>query len=79
MGSWEKSFKKSVRLTLPWNRPKAVPRKHEQEKKRQYNRRVMEVEHGSFTPLVFTTTGDESRMLHFPQISCRENLTEKRR
>ena len=30
---------------------------HELEKKRQYNRRVMEIEQGSFTPLVFTTTG----------------------
>ena len=30
---------------------------HEQEKKRKYNRRVMQVEQGSFTPLIFTTTG----------------------
>ena len=30
---------------------------HEQEKKRNYNRRVMQVEHGTFTPLIFTTTG----------------------
>ena len=36
---------------------KSVLRKHELEKKRNYNRRVMEVEHGSFTPLIFTTTG----------------------
>ena len=35
----------------------AVLRKHEVEKKRKYNKRVMEVEHGSFTPLVFTTSG----------------------
>ena len=35
----------------------AVLRKHEQEKKRAYNKRIMEVEHGTFTPLVFTTTG----------------------
>ena len=35
----------------------SVLRKHELEKKRSYNRRVMEVEHGSFTPLIFTTTG----------------------
>ena len=26
-------------------------------KKVYYNRRIMEVEHGSFTPLIFTTTG----------------------
>ena len=31
-------------------------KKHELEKKRGYNGRVMEVEHGTFTPLIFTTT-----------------------
>ena len=36
---------------------KSILRKHELEKKRGYNKRVMEVEHGSFTPLIFTTTG----------------------
>ena len=36
---------------------KAVLRKHEKMKKLYYNRRIMEVEHGTFTPLVFTTTG----------------------
>ena len=36
---------------------KSILRKHELDKKRGYNRRVMEVEHGSFTPLIFTTTG----------------------
>ena len=36
---------------------KSVLRKHEMEKKRNYNRRIMEVEHGTFTPLVFSTSG----------------------
>ena len=36
---------------------KSVLRKHETKKKRQYNRRVMEVEHGTLTPLIFTTSG----------------------
>ena len=31
--------------------------KHENEKKRYYARRVLDIEHGSFTPLVFTSTG----------------------
>ena len=35
----------------------SVLRRHELEKKRNYNRRIMEVEHGTFTPLVFTTSG----------------------
>ena len=34
-----------------------VMKNHEQEKKRNYNRRVMEIEHGTFTPLIFTTSG----------------------
>ena len=37
--------------------PKQVYRKHEKEKKRKYAERVMEIEQGTFTPLVFTTTG----------------------
>lgn len=35
----------------------AVYRKHEQEKKRGYNARIMEVEKATFTPLVFSTHG----------------------
>ena len=30
---------------------------HENEKKRLYSRRVLDIEHGTFTPLVITTTG----------------------
>ena len=44
-----------------------VLEKHEQEKKRNYNRRVMEVEHGTFTPLVFAVSGGmgkECSMFH---------------
>ena len=35
--------------------------KHEKEKKRQYECRVCEIEHSSFTPLVFSTTGGMSK------------------
>ena len=31
--------------------------KHEKEKKRQYNQRIMNIEHGTFTPLVFSISG----------------------
>ena len=34
-----------------------VYKKHEQEKMRKYNSRVITVERGSFTPLIYTTTG----------------------
>ena len=37
--------------------PKKIYRIHENEKKRKYNSRVTEIEQGTFTPLVFTTTG----------------------
>lgn len=37
--------------------PQQIYRMHENEKKRQYSRRVLDIEHGTFTPLVFTTTG----------------------
>ena len=36
---------------------RAVYKKHENEKKRAYNSRVLEVEKGTFTPLVFSTSG----------------------
>ena len=35
----------------------SVLKKHENEKKRKYNARVMQVDSGSFTPLVFSTVG----------------------
>ena len=37
--------------------PKQIYKKHENEKKRQYAERVMDIEQGTFAPLVFTTTG----------------------
>ena len=36
-------------------------KKHEEEKKRKYNYRVLNNEHGSFTPLVFSTNGGMGR------------------
>ena len=35
----------------------SVFRKHEMEKKRHYEQRVLEIEHSSFTPLVMSVTG----------------------
>ena len=37
--------------------PEQIYHQHEREKKRTYNDRVLQVEKGSFTPLIFTTTG----------------------
>lgn len=41
----------------PSNRTSRCYRKHELEKKRQYEQRVREIEHASFTPLVLSATG----------------------
>ena len=44
-----------------------VYEKHEMEKKRQYNDRIMNIEHGTFTPLIFSThggAGPEAQRLH---------------
>ena len=56
----------------------AILRKHEQEKKTKYNRRVMEVEHGSFTPLIFTTSGVMSHECTKYHKALAEKLSEKR-
>ena len=37
--------------------PQQIYRIHENEKKCLYSRRVLDIKHGAFTPLVFTTTG----------------------
>ena len=47
--------------------PKQIFQLHENEKKRQYSRRVLEVEQGAFTPLVLTSTSgmaDECKRFH---------------
>ena len=41
--------------------PKPIYKLHEDEKKRKYASRIIEVENGTFMPLVFTTTGGMSQ------------------
>ena len=38
-------------------------RMHENENKRQYSRRVLDMEQGTFTPPVFTTTGGMGKVM----------------
>ena len=48
----------------PTNASRSIPQmyaQHEQEKKRTYNTRITEIEKGTFTPLVFSTTGGMSK------------------
>ena len=64
-GPMEKAFF-DVRIFHPnadSNRSKSLPQlynSHEAEKKRTYNDRIINVEHATFTPLVFSTSGGES-------------------
>ena len=57
---------------------KAAHKSNEDAKKREYNERVQEVEHGSFTPLVFSCFGGLSvECTHFYN-RIAEKLAEKR-
>ena len=69
-GVWGGRFQKTdfdVRVfnpLAPFNKnqtPAACYRKHEREKKRAYDQRIREVEHSSFSPLVFSATGGMGR------------------
>ena len=51
---------------------------HEKEKKRKYNRRVIEVEQNSFTPLVFTTSGVMSRGCSLFHKAVTEKISQKK-
>ena len=53
-------------------------RKHEQQKKREYNQRVMEIEHGTFTPLVYTISGALGRECHKFHKSLAEKVSVKK-
>ena len=52
-------------------------KKHEREKKRQYNERVMQVETGCFTPLVFSTIGSMGPETAAFHKALAEKLAEK--
>ena len=52
---------------------------NEREKKRQYNERILEVEHGSFTPLVMTALGGMGREASKFYSRLSESIAEKRK
>ena len=69
------------------NRSKSLPQlyaSHEAEKKRACNQRIIDVEHATFTPLVFSTSGGESpeclrfhkRLATLLQVKIGENCSE---
>ena len=60
--------------------PKQIYRIHENEKKQKYNSRATEIEQGTFTPLVFTTTGGIAEdNLEIPLKIGRANICKKAR
>ena len=50
---------------------------HEKEKKRMYNHRVIQIEHGQFTPLVFSTTGGMAKECSSFLKKLSEKLSQK--
>ena len=57
---------------------KAAFTRNEREKKRQYNQRCIQVEHASFTPLVFSAYGGCSRETHHFLNTFSEQLSDKK-
>ena len=61
------------------NKPlEAVYHHHEQEKMRLYDERVVEIEHGSFTPLVMSSTGGLAPLASVFYKRLAKHLAEKR-
>ena len=82
-GRFEKAFL-DVRVFNPSARSnrqsslQAVYRRHEQEKKRQYDQRVREVEHATFTPLVLSSTSGMGKAATVFYQRLASMLSEKR-
>ena len=53
-------------------------RKHENEKKQAYHQRVLEVEHGSFTPIVLSASGGMGRLASTTYSRLARLIAEKR-
>ena len=51
---------------------------NEQEKKKVYNQRVIEIEHGSFTPLVFTSNGGMGRECQHFLTTLADKIAQKK-
>ena len=58
--------------------PKQIYKLHEDEKKRKYASRIIEVEKSTFTPLVFTTTGGMSQECQWYYSRLAELISSKK-
>ena len=86
-GFWEGRFEKSsliVRVFKPSVKSNqtasitSIYRRHQQEKKRQYEQRIREVERATFTPLVMSTTGGMGKAASTFYKRLASMLSEKR-
>ena len=86
-GVWGGRFEKTffdVRVFNPFaksNAETSLPetyRRHEREKRRKYEQRINEVEHASFSPLVFASTGGMSKLTSLVYKRLAEKIAEKR-
>ena len=57
--------------------PDKLYKKYEKEKERQYNDRIMNVEHGTFTPLIFATNGGAGPEAHTFHKHLADKIAEK--
>ena len=64
---WDRDIQKN------WN-----VNQHEKEKKRQYNERILEIDHGSFTPLVFSIHGGMGRECSMFYNRLAQKISEKK-
>ena len=85
-GFWERGQRAffDVRVFHPFARShvsrdiQAVFKSNEKEKKRHYNKRVIEIEHGSFSPLVFSTLGGCGREAEIFLRRLAEKISKKK-
>ena len=61
------------------SQPQACYSQHERIKKRAYEQRINEIEHGSFTPLIFSTTGGMGKAATVFYKRLASKLAEKRK
>ena len=71
-------FNPQAKSHLNQNLP-AIHKKNENEKKRIYNKRINNVDHGSFTPLVFSCFGGMSRECSRYYSQAAERIADKRK
>ena len=60
-------------------KPAALFRKGEADKNREYRQRILQVEHGNFTPLVFTCAGGIAPQSQMVMKRIAEKISEKQK